>query len=80
PRRHGPPAGGANPACQPSTALTENDIHTWYVDLTRPVSSLRVVKTIAPRLQPMPGDLVTARLSAVQKARGHGLPPPVMIM
>ena len=80
PRRHGPPAGGANPACQPSTALTENDIHTWYVDLTRPVSSLRVVKAIAPRLQPMPGDLVTARLSAVQKARGHGLPPPVMIM
>jgi ribosomal protein S12 methylthiotransferase accessory factor len=70
----------ANTAGQLAAVLAKNGAEAWYVDLTRPVGSLDVAKVIAPRLQPMPCDLVTERLSAVQKASGNVARPSVAIM
>ncbi len=63
-----------------AAALAQVGAEAWHVDLTRPTSSRKVVKAIAPALQPMPGDIVTPRLSIVQRAHGDLPPPPVTIM
>ena len=58
--------------------LARAEVQAWQVDLTRPEQDLAVIKTIAPRLQAMPGDLVTARLSSI--ARGQIQRPSVRLM
>ena len=57
--------------------MMQGGLDVWYVDVTRSDYGLVVAKVIAPRLQPMPGDIETARLAAV---RGRQSPPSVTIM
>ncbi len=63
-----------------ATTLADAGIAAWHVDLTRPESPLKVVKAIAPRLQLMPGDLVTARLFTVQRISAGASRPSIGIV
>ncbi|MFN3745657.1 MAG: YcaO-like family protein [Hyphomicrobiaceae bacterium] len=63
-----------------SAALVQVDAAAWHVDLTRADSGLNVVKAIAPRLQPMPADLETARLSSVRRAHTNAPRAPLRLM
>jgi len=78
--RHHASNNTADATSQLSEALDQCSADAWFVDLTRSTSSLEVVKAIAPALQPMPGDVVTARLAAVRTANGDVPEPPVTIM
>lgn len=80
PRHREPPRQSVGRDCTQAGLLARAGISAWHVDLTRPDSPLKVVKAIAPRLQPMPGDLVTARLSAVQRINAHKPRPRIGIM
>ncbi len=73
PHRHEPGINDDRAASARLAAiLSKGGIDAWSVDLTRPENGLAVVKVVAPQLQPMPGDIVTARLAAVR----HGRAPP----
>jgi ribosomal protein S12 methylthiotransferase accessory factor len=80
PRHHELPARSAGRNGLHATALAGAGLAAWQVDLTRDESPLSVVKAIAPRLQPMPGDLVTARLSTVQRINSHKRRPSIGIV
>jgi ribosomal protein S12 methylthiotransferase accessory factor len=80
PRHHRTPTDRVDQFHDLSAVLAKVDAEAWHVDLTRPNGGLNVVKAIAPRLQPMPGDLLTARLSSVRKAYGNVPHPPIRIM
>lgn len=75
PRLHPPPP--ASQSADPMTAiLARCGVEAWAVELTRPGQGLAVAKVIAPFLQPMPGDIVTARLAAM----GEQTRPPISLM
>lgn len=79
--RHRKPAAQSTGRDGPrATALAKAGVAAWHVDLTRPDSPLDVVKAIAPRLQPMPGDVVTVRLSLVQRINADKLRPSIGIV
>lgn len=80
PRSRDPTTQGISRDCASAAALAGAGIAAWHVDLTRPNSPLSVVKAIAPRLQLMPGDLVTARLSIVQRINAQKLRPSIGIV
>ncbi|BAT61471.1 YcaO-like family protein [Variibacter gotjawalensis] len=52
------------------TALDAQHIEATIVDLTRPDIGVPTVKTIAPRLQPLPSGFLTPRLAAALQAGG----------
>lgn len=52
--------------------LAHAGIEAALVDLTRPQSAIRVVRAIAPALQPMPSDMVTPRLQRALTETGGG--------
>lgn len=58
--------------------LRQHGVAAYLVDLSRRGAPLPVVKAIAPRLQQMPGDLVTARLAAARARGGDGQGIPVL--
>lgn len=80
PRHRGLSGWSAGRDCLHAPALAGADIAAWHIDLTRHDSPLKVVKAIAPRLQPMPSDLMTARFSAVQRMNAHKLRPSIGIV
>jgi ribosomal protein S12 methylthiotransferase accessory factor len=52
--------------------FAECGVEAALVDLTRPQFNIPVVRAIAPRLQLMPGDLITARLADTIAVHGGG--------
>lgn len=64
PRRFLPLPADAGPLRPIVDVLERAGIEAWCVNLSRPDGGPAVAKVIAPRLQPMPGDVVTARLRA----------------
>jgi len=74
------PAEAARDPSDLAALAARADVEAWQIDLTRPSSGLRVAKVIAPRLQPMPGAILTERLTAVQKLHGNVPLPSVSIM
>jgi ribosomal protein S12 methylthiotransferase accessory factor len=80
PRHHRMPTDQADHIGHLSAALARVDAEAWHVDLTRADGGLNVVKAIAPRLQPMPADLETARLASIRRANGNPSRPPLRLM
>lgn len=79
PRRRITPVDTTDPTGHLAVVMARGGAEAWHVDLTRPTSRLNVVKAVAPRLQPMPGDLITARLSSVRERHGNAPQPPIQI-
>lgn len=76
PRVHQPAPTDGDATDRATAFLTRHGIDAWAIDLTRPGRGLAVVKVIAPRLQPMPGEIVTARLASIRRTPA----PPAALM
>jgi ribosomal protein S12 methylthiotransferase accessory factor len=74
PRRWPPHSSNTDELGALRAAFARRGIEAALVDLTRPDLAIPVVQAVAPGLQPMPGDRVSARLERIRAATGGGEP------